>query len=70
MPIYTYKDESGEYEEVFQSINDAPLSHLPCDKCRGEDCEKCEFTGRRAVKRVYTVPSVVLKGKGFYRNDK
>ena len=69
MPIYTYRDESGEYEEVFQSINEAPVVILPCKTCE-DGCEGCGYTGRRLVKRVYAVPAVVFKGKGFYRNDK
>lgn len=56
MPTYQYKREDGSIFEVFQSMNDAALTH-------------CPETGQ-AVQRVITGGGgVVYKGTGWYVTD-
>lgn len=57
MPTYEYEFTDGTVVELTQSIyEDALLT------------AKHPVTGEwRPVKRVYSAPGVVLKGRGFYR---
>ena len=52
MPYYTYRFEDGETTDVFQPISDEPLEQID----------------NKPVKRVFSAPGIVLKGRGFYRN--
>jgi putative FmdB family regulatory protein len=56
MPTYDYKcDACGDAFEVFQSMNDEPLS--VCEKCGG------------SIRRVFSAAGIIFKGSGFYVND-
>ena len=56
MPTYDYKcDSCGDQFEVFQSMNDAPLTK--CSKCGG------------AIRRLFSSAGIIFKGSGFYVND-
>lgn len=55
MPTYTYKSEDGKTWEVTQRITDDPFDYVEIDGVRVP------------VRRVYSAPGIVLKGKGFYR---
>ncbi|RMD57934.1 MAG: zinc ribbon domain-containing protein [Nitrospirae bacterium] len=56
MPIYEYECRSCKKRiEVFQKINDAPLT-------------KCEFCGGE-LKKCISNTSFVLKGSGWYVTD-
>jgi putative FmdB family regulatory protein len=57
MPTYEYKcDSCGRTFEVFQSMNDEPLSA----------CEKC---GNPVRKLFGGGTGIIFKGSGFYVND-
>jgi putative FmdB family regulatory protein len=57
MPTYRYRcSKCGEELEVWQSIKDSPLTRHDGD-CGGE------------LRTVMSPAGIVLKGKGFYRND-
>jgi len=60
MPVYLYKFPDGTVVEEEQSIHDDPHSVL----------YHPELNIPQEVKRVPTATSVILKGKGFARNDK
>ena len=56
MPTYDYKcDSCGDQFEVFQSMNDAPLTR--CSKCNGP------------IRRLFSSAGIIFKGSGFYVND-
>jgi putative FmdB family regulatory protein len=59
MPNYDYECQAcGHRFEVFQSMNDAKLSHCPQPGCEG------------AVKRLLgTGAGLIFKGAGFYQTD-
>jgi putative FmdB family regulatory protein len=59
MPNYDYECQAcGHRFEVFQSMNDAKLSHCPAAGCEG------------AVKRLLgTGAGLIFKGAGFYQTD-
>jgi putative FmdB family regulatory protein len=57
MPFYEYECESCKYyTEVMQKISDAPL--VRCPSC-----------GKRALKKLVSVPVFRLKGSGWYETD-
>ena len=57
MPFYEYECESCKYyAEVMQKISDAPL--VRCPSC-----------GKRALKKLVSVPVFRLKGSGWYETD-
>ena len=60
MPKYIYRFEDGVTVEVSQSIHSDTLERL-----RHPDSGKEEL-----VTRVPAKVGVILKGKGFYKNDK
>ncbi|HEY1406000.1 MAG TPA: FmdB family zinc ribbon protein [Spirochaetota bacterium] len=56
MPTYDYKcDKCGDTFEIFQSMNDEPLSI--CEKCGG------------SIRRLFSAAGIIFKGSGFYVND-
>ena len=56
MPKYEYACKScGERLEVLQSFTDDPLTECPA--CGG------------VLRKVFSVPAISFKGKGFYRTD-
>lgn len=56
MPKYEYACKScGERLEVMQSFTDDPLAECPA--CGG------------VLRKVFSVPAISFKGKGFYRTD-
>jgi putative FmdB family regulatory protein len=56
MPTYGYRCEKNGHEfEVFQNINDAPLT-------------RCKICGSR-VRRIFYPVGIVFKGPGFYKTD-
>ena len=56
MPKYEYACKScGEHLEVMQSFTDDPLTECPA--CGG------------VLRKVFSVPAISFKGKGFYRTD-
>ncbi|MGN6453338.1 MAG: FmdB family zinc ribbon protein [Steroidobacteraceae bacterium] len=57
MPFYEYECEACKYyAEVMQKISDAPLTRFP----------SC---GKRALKKLVSVPVFRLKGAGWYETD-
>ncbi len=57
MPFYEYECQACKYyAEVMQKITDAPLS-------------KCPSCGKRALKKLVSVPVFRLKGAGWYETD-
>ena len=56
MPTYQYKREDGSMFEVFQSINDAALTH-------------CPETGQPVQRVITGGGGVVYKGTGWYVTD-
>jgi putative FmdB family regulatory protein len=57
MPFYEYECEACKYyAEVMQKISDAPLS-------------RCPSCGKRALKKLVSVPVFRLKGAGWYETD-
>ena len=58
MPIYEYKcDKCGCLFEVRQDFDDEPLT-----ECRNNDC-------KGPVHRVFSPPTIIFKGSGFYTTD-
>ena len=58
MPIYEYKcEECGLRFEVRQGFDDEPVTECPHEGCHG------------AVHRVFSPPTIIFKGSGFYVND-
>jgi putative FmdB family regulatory protein len=57
MPFYEYECEACKYyAEVMQKISDAPLT-------------RCPSCGKRALKKLLSVPVFRLKGGGWYETD-
>jgi putative FmdB family regulatory protein len=57
MPFYEYECEACKYyAEVMQKISDAPLT-------------RCPSCGKRALKKLVSVPVFRLKGAGWYETD-
>lgn len=56
MPTYEYRREDGSTFEVFQNINDEPLTH-------------CPETGQEVKRVISGGGGVVYKGSGFYITD-
>jgi putative FmdB family regulatory protein len=57
MPFYEYECQACKYyAEVMQKISDAPLT----------SCPSC---GKRALKKLVSVPVFRLKGAGWYETD-
>jgi putative FmdB family regulatory protein len=57
MPFYEYECQACKYyAEVMQKITDAPLT-------------KCPSCGKRALKKLVSVPVFRLKGAGWYETD-
>src|SRR5689334_6372647 len=57
MPFYEYECEACKYyAEVMQKISDAPLA-------------RCPSCGKRALKKLVSVPVFRLKGAGWYETD-
>ena len=57
MPFYEYECQACKYyAEVMQKITDAPLA-------------KCPSCGKRALKKLVSVPVFRLKGSGWYETD-
>ncbi len=57
MPFYEYECQSCKYyAEVMQKISDAPLT-------------RCPSCGKRALKKLVSVPVFRLKGAGWYETD-
>lgn len=58
MPVYEYKcTKCGNRFDKEQSISDKPVTRCPSKGCRGK------------VVRVFSLPMIVFKGKGFHVND-
>ena len=56
MPTYEYEClKCGTHFDVMQSFADAPVTK--CTECRGK------------VRKVFTPPAIIFKGKGFHCND-
>jgi putative FmdB family regulatory protein len=56
MPTYEYEClKCGTHFDVMQSFSDAPVTK--CTECRGK------------VRKVFTPPAIIFKGKGFHCND-
>ncbi len=59
MPTYEYKcDKCGEVFEVFQSMNDQPLT-----ECKNKEC------GGRIQRLISGGGGLLFKGSGFYITD-
>jgi len=65
MPSYTYKcNTCGASFEIFMSVSDYVTSTnnghkgIECPACKSED-----------IDRVFKVPGILYKGKGFYSTD-
>jgi len=57
MPFYEYECQACKYyAEVMQKISDAPLT-------------RCPSCGKRALKKLVSVPVFRLKGAGWYETD-
>jgi putative FmdB family regulatory protein len=57
MPFYEYECNACKYyTEVMQKISDAPLT-------------RCPSCGKRALKKLVSVPVFRLKGAGWYETD-
>src|SRR6516162_3387910 len=57
MPFYEYECQACKYyAEVMQKISDTPLT-------------KCPSCGKRALKKLVSVPVFRLKGSGWYETD-
>jgi putative FmdB family regulatory protein len=57
MPFYEYECQACKYyAEVMQKISDAPLT-------------KCPSCGKRALKKLVSLPVFRLKGSGWYETD-
>src|SRR5215469_478157 len=57
MPFYEYECQACKYyAEVMQKISDAPLT-------------RCPSCGKRALKKLLSVPVFRLKGAGWYETD-
>ena len=57
MPFYEYECQACKYyAEVMQKISDAPLA-------------RCPSCGKRALKKLVSVPVFRLKGSGWYETD-
>src|SRR5215468_8424150 len=57
MPFYEYECQACKYyAEVMQKISDAPLT-------------RCPSCGKRALKKLLSVPVFRLKGSGWYETD-
>jgi putative FmdB family regulatory protein len=57
MPFYEYECEACKYyAEVMQKISDTPLT-------------RCPSCGKRALKKLVSVPVFRLKGAGWYETD-
>jgi putative FmdB family regulatory protein len=57
MPFYEYECQACKYyAEVMQKISDAPLT-------------RCPSCGKRALKKLVSVPVFRLKGSGWYETD-
>ena len=58
MPVYEYKCEKcGHRFEVDQRVAEARVSRCPSNGCRGR------------VERVFSLPAIVFKGKGWHSTD-
>ena len=58
MPIYEYGCKKCGYRfEVRQSFNDDPLAECQHDGCKGP------------VHRIFSPPTIIFKGSGFYTTD-
>lgn len=58
MPIYEYKCEKCGHEfEREQSVHDPAPASCPSNGCRGK------------VKRVFSAPAIMFKGKGWHVTD-
>ncbi len=56
MPTYEYEClKCGHTFEVMQSFSDAPVTK--CTECRGK------------VKKLFSPPAIIFKGKGFHCTD-
>ena len=56
MPYYEYRcDECDDTFEVFQSMNDDPLT----------TCPHCSSP----IRRLFSASSIIFKGSGFYSTD-
>lgn len=56
MPTYEYQcQKCGHVFEVMQSFSDAPVTK--CEACAGK------------VKKLFSPPAIIFKGKGFHCND-
>ena len=57
MPFYEYECQACKYyAEVMQKISDTPLT-------------RCPSCGKRALKKLVSVPVFRLKGSGWYETD-
>src|ERR1700739_1659591 len=57
MPFYEYECQACKYyAEVMQKISDTPLT-------------RCPSCGKRALKKLVSVPVFRLKGAGWYETD-
>ena len=57
MPFYEYECQACKYyAEVMQKISDTPLT-------------RCPSCGKRALKKLLSVPVFRLKGSGWYETD-
>ena len=57
MPLYEYECQACKYyAEVMQKISDTPLT-------------RCPSCGKRALKKLVSVPVFRLKGSGWYETD-
>ena len=57
MPFYEYECQACKYyAEVMQKISEAPLT-------------RCRSCGKRALKKLVSVPVFRLKGAGWYETD-
>lgn len=55
MPVYNYKTSNGKIIEIFQRHDAEPLTKHPS-------------TGE-GIRRVYSAPTIIFKGTGFYTTD-
>lgn len=63
MPLYDYRcPECGHTEEIRHDIND--IGVFMCTNCTDETIGPVKY-----LKRMISVPGIVFKGSGFYRND-
>lgn len=58
MPTYEYKcQKCGHVFEARQSFSEAPLTKCELETCNGK------------VKKLFSPPAIIFKGKGFYCTD-